>query len=481
MKRLLGNSAVYGLGTVLQKFLGLLVLPFFTRALTPAEYGIIALLTLFSTAISGFFNLGTGNSLGILYFKESEQSRRHTIVWTNVLLLAVNVLVLFVILYVSAPFLSRLIFETESNATYLRIALATLGFMTVTEPFYAWLRMEERAKKYVLLTFIGTLSTLGLSILFVIVMEWGILGYLLGGAVGTMSICGIVVWSVGKELKFGIDTRYFKPLVRIGFPSIFGLLAFLLIDYADRQMLQRMAGLDELGIYSIGYSFGMMMLVFVGAFGAAWPPYFMTYVNKRNEASRTFGKILFLYVAGFGLIALLFFAAARPMVTLLAAPAYWEAYKVVGLVAAAYLFKGVYLILLPGIYFAEKLWWQSAIEWCTALINVALNYILIPKCGMVGAALATLGSYMVLALLAWGVSVRYLALDVEWKRLAVVASLYIFSGGLLSYLAYTEPFWRAVWETLLVMSTVTAGLYFVIRDEIHDLVNSIRGKREKIQ
>jgi O-antigen/teichoic acid export membrane protein len=81
-------------------------------------------------------------------------------------------------------------------------------------------------------------------------------------------------------------------LIKIGYPSIFGVGAFFVIDWANRAMVQRLAGLDELGIYSIGYNFGIGHgLMAEGAVGSAWPPYFMSFINRREEARVLFGNI----------------------------------------------------------------------------------------------------------------------------------------------------------------------------------------------
>jgi O-antigen/teichoic acid export membrane protein len=91
--------------------------------------------------------------------------------------------------------------------------------------------------------------------------------------------------------------------------------------------------------------------------------------------------------------------------------------------------------MLPGIYFAEKLAWQSGIEWCAALVNLGLNYLWIPKYGMVGAALATLVSYIVLSVLAWYTGKKYLHLLIDWRKLSLVIVVYTFGAMILNLLS----------------------------------------------
>lgn len=417
ISRLARGGLIYGLGGMLQRFIGLLLLPLFTRELSPGEYGIIALISLLSIALAGIFNLGTGNSMGILYFQEPTGSRRASIIWSTFALLTLNSMLLYGVAYLAAPQLSMWMFQTVEHQELVRLGLLSLAFGTMAEPWLAYLRMEERGIQYVSITIAVSLITAGLSAWLLLVEHRGVSGFLAAGVMGqaTLLLLGWVV--VGRRIPLGVDRTLFGPLVRIGLPSIWGLFAFMLIDYADRQMIERMLGLDALGIYSIGYSFGMVMMVAVGAFSSAWPPFFMSFVNRQHEAGPVFARVMTYYVLGFGALVLLFFLAAKPVAHILTASAFHDAHLVVGLVAAAYALKGGYLIALPGVYFANKLVFQSLIEWAAAVLNIGLNLWLLPRYGIVGGALATFLSYLSLPVLAYLVSRRYLAVSYEWRRI----------------------------------------------------------------
>ena len=423
LTRLAKGSLVYGIGGILKRFMGLLLLPFFTSELTTEDYGVVGLVSLVGIAMSGLLTLGTGNSMGLLYFKEKELEERPAIIWTNFFLIVINGSFWFIVLYLLAPALSRLMFQSELHSNLIRLSFLGSVLTAVADPLLAYLRMEEKAKEYVALTLFSSLLTIVLSIYLVLWMEIGVMGLILSVTIGSAFSLVVIALTVGRRVPFGITPKLFAPLIRIGLPSIFGLFAFLLIDYADRQMIERMIGLSKLGIYSVGYSFGMVMTIAMGAFATAWPPFFMSYVDKREQAGTIFARVLTYYVLGFGSLIVIIFFFAKPVTVLLTATAFHEAWVVVGLVAAAYALKGCYLILLPGIYIAEKLVYQSMIEWIAAIVNIGLNLWLIPLLGMLGAAIATFISYLSLPILAWFISKKYLKVDYEWSRLAFVSTL----------------------------------------------------------
>ncbi len=456
--RLAKGSLVYGTGSILQRFMGLLLLPLFTRVLSPEDYGIVTLVSLVGVAISGFLTLGTGNSMGILYFREKDLSKRFSIIWSNILLMAGNGIFCLLIIYLLSPMLSNLIFKTEVYANLIVLSLLGNVLTVISDPWLAYLRFEEKAKDHVVLTLISSFLTISLSVYFVLVIKLGVFGLILATPI-SHGIMLIVNWRViGSKVPFAIDVKVFKPLLKIGFPSIFGLFAFLLIDYADRQMIERILGLSAVGIYSNGYNFGFFMIFIVGAFGTAWSPFFMSFINKPEEASLVFSKVLYYYVIGCGCLVVLFFLMAKPVVMLMTAPAFHEAHLVVGIIACSYFFKGCYQIFLPGIYYAEKLYVQSIIEWSGAFANIFLNLWLIPIYGILGAAFATLASYLVLPLLAWFFSRNYLKVDYQWKRITL--AIFILLSAIFALFGISFYFQNNVISALL-NGILAVGIFFL--------------------
>ena len=421
------NGAIYGLSGMLQRFIGFLLLPFFTKILTTQDYGVFAMVSLIGIAINGLLSLGTSNSNGILFFRKTKANHRSEVIWTNFILLIGNGIFWYLFLYTIAPQISSLIFQTNIYSSLIRLFIIGTVLNSITNPLLSYLRYQEQAKKYATLTLLGSFVTSISSVYFILIMKIGIKGLILSSILGSTTTLMLTFIVVIRETKFLLNSSLIFPLVKIGFPSIFGLFAFLLIDYADRQMIERFIGLSELGIYSIGYGFGMVMNLFVGAFGEAWSPFFISYTKKTKEAKQIFGNVLTYYLLSFGSLVTMFFIFAKPIVLLITAPSFHECWLIVGLVSAGYFFKGCYLIFLPGIYFAEKLKYQSIIEWIAAFLNIILNLLLIPIFGLLGAAISTLLSYMILPVLAWYYSRSYLKVDYNFKRLASILTTIMFT------------------------------------------------------
>jgi O-antigen/teichoic acid export membrane protein len=388
--------------------MGLLLLPVLTRYFQPKDYGIISLISVLSVLTSSVYALGTGNSLGLCYHEAEGAEERARVIWTTSALLLANSLVLTLAGCLLSRPLSAAMLGSADFAYPICLSLATLAVNTVTMPFLAHLQLEERAKTYVGLSLVSSTLTLLLTIYLVVYRGRGIEGMFEAGLGGALVLFVIVIAAVWPRLRPALNFKWVGPLVKIGFPSVFGIGAFFLIDWSDRVMIERFVGLDEVGRYSIGYSFGMVISLAVAAFGSAWPPYFISFLHKREEAAVLFGQIFKYYVIAFGSLTLLFFLMARPVVTVMTAPPYHSAFMVVGLVALAYMLKGCYLIMLPALVYEKKLYLQTVIEWAAAAINVGLNFILIPLFLKQGAAISTLIAYFCLPVLTYLVGRKYL-------------------------------------------------------------------------
>ena len=433
------NSIVYGVSSLLQRFVGLLLLPFFTEVLTTTDYGVLGLLTVINVFFVGVLNLGSANSIGLLYFAEELHEVRSRVIWSGVLLLIINCALILPLTLLIAPGISQAMFDTESYALLVQLSITSLCITVVADPFLAYLRMNNRAVHYVILNISTFLVTSSLAIWLILFEKVGLIGILIAQITGQSLLLLSVLLLIGKELPFSFDKRISISLVRIGFPSVIGSFATLFLAYVDRWFVKYYLGLDQLGIYSLGVSMGIVMALIVGAFDTAWPPFFASYINKRKEAMKVFPKVLLYYTVIIGVLILLFFGLAKPIVSLLLADAFQDAFLVVGLIAASQALYGAYSIMGVGIYFAKKLIYLSIIKWIGAVITIIFCILLTPQYGITGAAAAIFIGYLSLLPMVFYASAIELPLRYDGTRifpflivLVILSSIVWLTGNLLS-------------------------------------------------
>lgn len=461
LRRLARGGLVYGVGGLLNRFLAVLLLPLFTRYLRPEDYGITSLLSTLSIFVGGVASLGIGNALGVFFFSTEDPRERAGLVWGSALALLGTSLLVLAAGALGATWITWALFQAHGLEPLLLLSLAALAAANVAIPFLSWLRMTERAGHFVAVTVATTIVTLGASVTLVVFAGRGVRGVLEAGLIGNL---------VNLLLSVGVTARYLPwkgararlgPLARTGAPSIIGLGAFFVMDWSNRLVLQRQAGLTEVGFYAFGASFGMMMgLLTDTAFGGAWPPFFQSFVNRREEASRLFGLIFRLVLAGFGLVALTFFVGARLVIHVLAQPSFEPAWTVVGMVAAAQALKACFLAGLPGIVFARRFDVQAGLEWLGAAFCLGLSVLLIPTWGRFGAAAAMLGGYAAMTVATAAAGQRWLRIQYQ-PALVWRAAAFITAGGALLLVTYAQNVYLDTAVKALVFAGVAAGVMLV--------------------
>tara|TARA_B110000090_G_C13143679_1_gene354845 strand:+ start:22 stop:525 length:504 start_codon:yes stop_codon:yes gene_type:complete len=157
------------------------------------------------------------------------------------------------------------------------------------------------------------------------------------------------------------------------------------------------------------------------------------------------------------MISILFFGLSKDLMEFLTDPRFHTSSQLIGFIALAYLIKGIYLIFLPGIYFKEKLYLVSIIEWIAAFVNIAFTIYLVQKIGILGAAISTLVTYLLLAILAYLVGQKYLTYQLNWKivlSIILVATLAFYISNYISF-NYT----RLISWTLILFLVLLFLLY----------------------
>lgn len=404
LEKFFGQALIYGLGAVASSGVSFLLLPVYTRHLSPAEYGQLETLNALGQILLIFFAAGVASSFFAVHFRLCQDDvERERLLKTA----------LYGLILLSTPQALLAALAARWLAPALGVPLAWLWLVVAAQwaaaiglfPF-AVLRARQQAAWFVLLTLIQLAALLGLNIYHVAVAGLGVAGVLRSQLIvyGTTTLVTILV----VLRRFGMATRFrhLKRLVQWGYTNVPNSLAGWTTNLADRYFLLAYLGVSHVGIYAVGYKLGMILqIVLVMPLTVAWAP-FLQSIAERPDVKRIVARV-FAWVV---LVACLFWAglglAARPLVQILAGADYAEAAAITPIVLLAYVFAAMTPILASGINLAQKYHWFIWIGLATALANLAFNAWLIPSHGSAGAAWATVATYALSAALTWVVSQR---------------------------------------------------------------------------
>jgi len=421
------GTVLYGMGEVLSRLFTLLLLPVFTKYLTPADYGVISILTALGLLLTPVFSLGLGAAIAQIYFDGNNRERKDGTIGTTTALLAASTAVLVLGgIALSAP-ISSLLFNTQTYAGLVIVSIVTTAFTILAVPFRQRLQFEERATAYVVLSTLSIVATTAFSVVLVVGLRRGVHGVLEGSLAGQAVGFGLFA-AFGSG---GVRPRFDRPLVRellkTSLPLVPAFGCLFLLQHGSKYLLQWLAGLDAVGLYTVGLNLGLVISLVVTAFQTAWIPYFMSFAERRAEAEVVFGRVLTYYVLAIGGLSLAVFAVARPVVLLMTAPPFHPAWRVVGVSATAQFLAGIYGVLLPGMYLAKEVQFTAALQGIAAAAVIVFGVLLIPRFGVGGAAASLVLSYLVLDVVqyVWNRRRAYLAVRYQWGRIAAFTVVYV--------------------------------------------------------
>jgi len=475
--RLAKNAIIYGVGQGLNNFIGFLLLPLFTAYLTPADYGVISILGVIAMVTTPIFSLGLGTATGVCYFEGNSRKRKEATIWTVFGILVVSTTILGIGGVTFASMISSLAFQTPRYSYPVAISMLSTCLTILSTPFMLYLQFEERAKTYVAITALSTLASVGLSLIMVVVLRRGVQGMVEGWLLGHITTLVLFLIVTVRRIQFNFNVSLCKELLRLGIPLIPAFAALFILQQSTKWTLQWFWGLDDVGIYSIGFNFGLIMSLCVNGFVNAWIPCFMSFSERKDEAKLLFGHVMSYYILGFGSLSLLFYLAARPVVLIMTQPTFYAAYKVIGLSASAQLLTGVFSILLPGMYFAKDVKYQSLVQLVAASASIGLNLLLVSHLGLFGAALSLMLGYLFMVILQyfWNIKRNYIEIKYEWRRIFSFVLLNVFVAFITLQKRNISLGYEVILSFLVFMLAISL-IYILMNDEERQFCRNILKK-----
>ena len=415
------HTIIYSLGNLSIKMVGFILLPLYTTYLTTTDYGLLAIIEAiaqFSIAILGF-RLSTA----MLRWASTEKdvNKQKEIIFTA-LLSSLIILIPFILsFFVFADYLSEIIFNTNKFTKYIFLISIFIIFEIYNIFLLDLLRLRDKSILYISIVLLKLIFNLGLNIYFVAYAKIGVEGIVLSMVISSIIFTLATLPFLLSQISFKINIKTAKDMFAYGFPLIFATISSMVLTLADRFVIKHFYSLSEVGVYNLGYKIASVInVVFIQSFQMGFLPIAFKMFDKEN-AKEFFAKVLtyFTFILVLGIISISFFS--KEIIIFLSKDVeYYEAYKIVPLISATFLLKGIYYIFSLGLHYVKKTKYNSFIVLIGAAINLILNFALIPYYNIYGAAIASIISSFVILFLYYYYSQREYYIKYEINRLIII-------------------------------------------------------------
>lgn len=446
-RRLVGQIFYYGLGDVATKFLSVLILPIFSHYLTPADYGIASILTVGMVLLSGLADLGLSVGTYRFYYEEKGKNKHKLISTTQIATTVITALIALVVIIFSKSF-SQLFFETKDFTYVLTLAFLSVPLTTFTVAQINRLKLENKAKVCANIQILRATTDVVFKIIFIISLNRGLNGLFEGQLINAAIYALVFIVYTYLSTGYKFSYVFFRKMLRFSLPFAFSPIFFWVLNWADRFILGRLSNMTEVGLYTLGYTIGMAVMLPVGAFTTAWPAFYMSVINDKN-AKRFFSLVLtyFTLIVGFFIVAII--VLSRDYFYFLTPTQFHDAYTITPIIAFSYTLLGFYSIMITSTYLKRKTVYIFATEILACIINVGLMFLLVPMYGRWGAAWATLISYASLPLIIYSFTYKLFPIQYEYKRLAQILIVILIIFGINQY--FYHPSYGNLFLRLLLL------------------------------
>ncbi|WP_195948869.1 lipopolysaccharide biosynthesis protein [Clostridium saudiense] len=386
------NSAIwYTVGTFLLKGINFFTTPIFTNLLSTEEFGIITIYSTWSAIFAIIVGLSMNGTIGSA--KANLDDKEYNEYLSSTLFL--GTISFAIICIVSLLFKNELANIFGLKSSLILILLFESFFAFVINYVIAVFTFDRNHKAFLFTSAISTIINVSASVLLILSMNnERYLGRIYGGAIATIVIGVILYIKIILKGRTFINIKYWRFALPIAIPLILHNLSHLVLNQADKIMLQKYTNDDIVGIYSYTYTIGALINTIQIALNSAWMPWYFEKLKEKN--SEEIKKVSAIYIGIFTVLTSMFILGTPEIVKILSPESYWSGIGLLPIIIAGYYFVFLYTFPSNFQFYMKKTNFIAMGTIVSAIINIIINYIFIKKIGMYAAALSTLIAYIVL-------------------------------------------------------------------------------------
>tara|TARA_B100000795_G_scaffold147040_1_gene110195 strand:+ start:1737 stop:2981 length:1245 start_codon:yes stop_codon:yes gene_type:complete len=401
------SSLIYLGSSVLNKAIPFLLLPILTKCLSPEEYGILSIFQLLISFSIAFVGMAMQTNISKNFFNYTK--KQTSLMIGNILIVLSFTTLIYFIISLVLSFYYQEIFSVPSNWV---IIIPVLSFMFMINTInLTILRNEEKAVLFGIYEIANTAVNMSVTILLLLTYHYGWYSQALGITVAYAIFFIISLLHMQKNgfILLRYDRAESRKILKLSIPLVPHVVGGIIIALSDRFFIERMVSLEMVGIYTVGYMFGMVVVLFTDAFLKAWSPWFYKMLsNADNTKKIKIVKYSYLYILATFIIAFSISMFAKFIIPYVVDIRYAGAEIYVFWIAIGYAFHGVYKILFPYLVHIDKTAFLGVSTVIAAALNLVFNYLLINQFGAIGAAYSTVLSFIVSASLVFWYQYRFI-------------------------------------------------------------------------
>jgi O-antigen/teichoic acid export membrane protein len=408
MNRYINKAIDYAAGSFFNKILLIILLPIFTHFLVPEEFAVYTNLMIFFSLAGLIYTLGIQQAIFSHFYDVKSESYQFTLVSSIYIILTLTSLIFSLLIVCFRAEFSQLVLRTDKYSDLFYYLAIILFFNLIFTISLSFLNILEKSRQYAVISALQNVFVLLLIVVFSLKNQFSVTHYFLFMTISTILASIVGIWQVGRILqKYQIkksERSYFSASVitsmfKFGITMVPGIIAILILQASDRYMLTYLStgALHDVGIYAAGYRIGMIMHFLVSLVSLVYQPYAMK-IAKEPQAQKINGAMFKYYIIFGCLFGMLIISYSQEIFRYVIDAQYMQSYKIVFAGVVSSFLYGIFNIVNINFYVHKRAGNITLAVLIGAVLNIVLNFILIPQYGVFGAGIASVISYFVIVI-----------------------------------------------------------------------------------
>jgi O-antigen/teichoic acid export membrane protein len=342
---------------------------------------------------------------------------------------------------------------------YLALGIMTIAFQPFYEILMTILQAREQAKLYSIVSFIRFLVRVSLTIGLVVFLKWRAAGVLLAGASASFIFFIYAGFYLRNDIKICFHTRYLKEALKYSLPLIPHQASTRVKLVTDKLLINRFIDVSSTGLYNIGFQFGNILNIVTTAVNRAIVPIFMDAMKQDNMKELDELKKIGLFLVFFYCICGFFISIfAREIIIIFTTKNFYESFIVIPFLTYNFVVTGVYYLFVNVLfYYKNTTKFVSAVNVTSVALNILLNWLLIIRWGIIGAAVATLATNVFLCVLTGLISGGYTKITWAYIKFAILVLFSFSVATVVNFHQFQSPIYN-----LLLKTAIFIGHFFIL-------------------
>jgi O-antigen/teichoic acid export membrane protein len=438
------------IGQILTRMASVLLLPFYTHVLTPADYGVTAILDLLAALLATFIAGGMISAVTRHHFDGDDTVHQDRVWWTGLSMVGVVCTIIAIPMLLGRQTLADLTLgkDVANGAWFYTLTIFTMWFTVVGMILDAYLRVMKWSGVFVAISLGRLILNVSLNVWLLVSMKMGVEGLLIGNLAATVLHTAVLMAVFIKSRGgFKTDSEVGRQMIRFASPLVITALASMMMHEADRYFLRIWESMEEVGIYSLAHKIGfaintLCLLPFISIWHVA-----IYDIERMPDSNQVFGKMFGWFTAGLGILLLGAALVVYPILPMLTPNAYAESIELISVVLLGFYAFGLsFMFEVPSMLSKRtRLMLPGSIA--GLVVNVCANMLLIPLIGSWGAAWAGILTYVVYSFTILYYCRKAIKIDYPWTQFAASTTALIATYVGVRYACF--PYINAAWQIFL--------------------------------